>query len=324
MLRDRIKNTPIVGKICIIVYEVFGKFRYFMKSVCFRKAISRYRWRVIKKSIIRMSEKMEDKEIKTLAENIKSQREVRNFNYKFVDKYDEKEVKVFHEKDISYVEHKLRNNSRKKIYFPTDWSYERIAKAYNLLLIEQDENSPHFYFNEKFFIPSDAIILDCGTAEGNFSIENVDKVSHIYLFEGGPDWKIPLQKTFAKYRDKVTLVEKYISNIDNEKYITLDRFLEKEGLVDKKICIKMDIEGYEEKAIQGLRKTLESNRNITMAICAYHTQDSEKNIRNLLGEFDNYIITPSSGYMVMNNFTQKPEPPYIRRGILFVSSKTIN
>lgn len=63
-----------------------------------------------------------------------------------------------------YVWHK-----EKKLYFPR-WSEPQIKHAYNQLIMEQDVESPHTYFSEKYQIEEGDIFVDVGGAEGIISL----------------------------------------------------------------------------------------------------------------------------------------------------------
>ena len=79
--------------------------------------------------------------------------------------------------------------------------------------------------------------------------------------------------------------------------------------------IKMDIEGYEPNALNGMKKTLEKNPDAVLLICVYHKQYAEDEIRNVLSQCGKYSIKVRDGYMF---FSEDPELafPYIRHGII--------
>lgn len=319
-MRQAIKNFPIIGKLFIIIYEAVFNMYHYVKHVLLRDYIKKSRWNRIRRELKREFSGSDDPEMRELLQNIQAQGEVKVFNYPFVRKYRAENVRIYQDKinGYPYVLHTVCKGEQEKLYFPKEWSTEEVQIAYNNLLIEQDAESPHLYAKESYPIPENSLVFDCGVAEGNFSINAVKRAKHVYLFEGDPIWHRPLQLTFEQWKDKVTLVSKYISDVNEGKYISLDAFFDKIDVRSEKIYVKMDIEGYEERALNGFRGTLRRAKEITMAVCSYHNQDSEKNIKNFFEKEGNYQIDTSRGYMILNNFCEQISFPYIRRGLVFV------
>ena len=81
--------------------------------------------------------------------------------------------------------------------------------------MEQDHRSPHRYFDhiEEF---KDKVLLDVGAAEGILSLMAIEQVKHVYLFECSEDWIDALNKTFEPWKDKVTIIKKFVSDKDDE------------------------------------------------------------------------------------------------------------
>lgn len=327
-MKEKIKNIPVMGKLLCSVFWLIMKIYAYITGKLLRKYISKYRWDRIKRNILNDFTDSNEADIQELVSNIRKQGGVRIFNYPFVEKYDVDKVKVLFDKDAEGYPYVIHNISEKKrrIYFPIEWSKEKIASAYTELLVEQDQDSPHCYQKEGYQVSDDAIILDLGVAEGNFSIGLADRGKRIYLFEGDSLWWRPLELTFGEWQDKVTLIPKYVSDVDNEEYLSLGTFLKKnrEAFRGEKIYIKMDIEGYEEKVLRGceevIKDILMQHGELTMAICSYHNQASEKDIREILTDIGFMNVKNSKGYMVLNNFYGERVYPYFRRGLLFAST----
>ena len=51
-----------------------------------------------------------------------------------------------------------------------------------------------------------------------------------------------MEATFAPYKEKITIVRKYVSDVDEEDNITLDTFFRDEGKFIDNLFLKMDIE----------------------------------------------------------------------------------
>lgn len=326
-MKEIIKNLPIVGKVIVKIYESFFKIKHFIVFTLLRKKISTFRWNKIRRELFSRFKNVENEEVQSLLNNIKKQGFVRVFNYPFVEKYDINCIQV--KKDVGceyyYVLHRMQDGEVHKIYFPKEWNEDVIRKAYHELLIEQDKDSPHCYENKNFPIEEGTIILDFGVAEGNFSINHIKQAKHIYLFEGDSIWYDPLSLTFEKWKEKITIIPKFVADFCDNNYISLQSFLQDITFENEKIIFKMDIEGFEERTLSAGREAITRlatlHNDITLIICTYHSQDSEANIRDILKTFSTNDIEVSRGYMILNNFCEKPVWPYIRRGLVFAKVK---
>ena len=94
----------------------------------------------------------------------------------------------------------------KKLFYPEGWSSENIQYSHSFSCLEQDKNSPHSYQDESINIRTNDVVVDAGSAEGNFSLEIVEKVKKVYLFECSDGWQTPLKKTFEPWGDKVEII----------------------------------------------------------------------------------------------------------------------
>jgi len=95
-------------------------------------------------------------------------------------------------------------------------------------------------------------------------------------------------------KDKITIVEKYVSDVNEDNIITLDEFAKNKQL--GKLFLKMDIEGYECKALSGCKDLFLKTPELSGAICTYHKHDDAKNIATFLAA-RNYKSTPTNGYI---------------------------
>lgn len=212
------------------------------------------------------------------------------FNYSFVEKYADYPVEVYYDTDkkMHYVFYK-----GKKMFMPRTFSEETIVSYVRGILKEQDKKSPHRYLTEDFDIASESVVVDVGTAEGNFALDVIDKVKKIYCIEKEDFWVEALHYTFEPFQDKVEIIEKFLGNEVKGDYITLDSLFE-----DKKIdFIKMDIEGAEPLALMGGEKVLRKYHP-KLDICIYHNVEDGEKCEKLLENYD-YQMKYSSGYMVL-------------------------
>ena len=145
---------------------------------------------------------------------------------------------------LPYVFHNGR-----KLYFKRDMlAFTEVA--YRGLLIEQDKRSAHRYVDSYEELKGKTL-LDIGAAEAIFTLDTIECIDHAYLFECDESWIEALEATFAPYKEKITIVRKYVSDVDDEDNITLDTFFRDEGKSIDNLFLKMDIEGYVRKALEG-------------------------------------------------------------------------
>ena len=204
------------------------------------------------------------------------------------------------------------------MYFPSTYSVERIKSYITWTLLEQEPGSPHNYHKEGYMPSEGDVLLDIGVAEGNFTLEYIDTVSHAYLVEPDEEWLEALNETFKDYKDKITIIPKFMSDHEDENNITIDA-LAKDIHID---YIKMDIEGYEEAALRGATDTLKKQKP-KLAVASYHKSDCERYIREFFYELKGYELDTSEGYIIAQiNFDFWTIESFIfgdlRKGITFV------
>jgi len=224
--------------------------------------------------------------------------------YAFVSKYN---GNAFYDKtcEMHYVLHK-----NKRLYFPKDMTAESAYGYYRGLCIEQDEDSPHRYETEEFAVKEGDVIADVGTAEGIWALTYAEQAKKIYLFECDPRWLEALEKTFEPWKEKVAIINKYVSDISDGTNITLDDCFENKTIN----FVKADIEGYELKLLDGGMKTLAREKDIKLLLCAYHKKGDAEKLKERLEELG-FITEYSKGYMLFI-FDNDLEEPYMRRGLI--------
>lgn len=174
--------------------------------------------------------------------------------------------------------------------------------------MEQDEKSPHLYITDQYRIKDNSVVIDAGVAEGNFSLEIIDRVKKIYLIESDRDWIEALKLTFSPYKDKVEIINVAASDYSDEGIAALDEIIH-----EKVDCIKMDIEGEELFALRGCNRIIDESDNIQCLICTYHQEFAYDVICAFLKEKGMEIQT-SCGYMYYAN--HRINAPELRRGIV--------
>lgn len=188
---------------------------------------------------------------------------------------------VFHDEktDMRYLMHK-----GKKMYMKRKMPQKDCIGYYKTLLIEQDERSPHKYMSHDIDWKG-KVVVDCGAAEGIFALEHIEELRHLYLLEPNEEWIEALQMTFAAYKDKVTIIDKFVGKNDSAEEVSLD-YLFKHNIIRSKIdLLKMDIEGAEPDAIQGSMELLKESPGCVLYICEYHDGKHDTQINQLLKEY---------------------------------------
>jgi len=272
------------------------------------KPLRTYLWKIyLKKKILKEYSNSRDKEIIEIISNI-NENGIKIISSTLSRDYKEDEIEVLFDEalKLKYVNYK----KGKPIYFKKKWSKSRIQKALNQLYIEQDINSPHRYLTDDFNVDKETIVADIGCAEANFSLDIVDKVKHIYLFETNNVWEEPLNATFRKYKDKITIVNKKFSNTDSKNSINGSKFLKEKGVS----FLKIDVDGHEDEVISNLEELISESKKMKIALCTYHSNDDFNKYSKLLQKY-NYSIAHSKGYMIFY-WDKKLDKPYLRRGVL--------
>lgn len=220
--------------------------------------------------------------------------------YEFRLKYEQLPVDVLHdsENNLPYVVFP----DKKKLYFPRSYNEGEVKRIYRGLYAEQDTASPHYYLHHGIEELRGRIFLDIGAAEGFSSLQFVDWVDYIYLFEYEEEWIEALTATFSPYRHKCEIVKKYVCDVDTESTIRLDTFFEGKSI--SCLFVKMDIEGAEISALHGANRVLSEAKDLMLSVCTYHNKRDATRIAEI---FDAKKIhyTFSAGFMFIDNALRK-------------------
>lgn len=251
-----------------------------------------------------------DEEIKEAIQYLNGH-EFSAFLHPFKDKYIQKKVVVQTDKEqgLYYVE-----RDHKRLYLCRSKTFIGAQHTYNNLLIEQDLESPHRYLTDSFKVNENDVLVDIGCAEGILSLDLVDKVKKLYLFECEDEWIEALTLTFAPWKDKVEIIKKYVSDTDDEQNITLDTFFKNKA--DKPTFIKMDVEGAEMQVLHGMQSLL--NSEVKMVVCTYHRKGDYEEITRFVTQ-KGMEYTSSKKYMLFQD-GKDFLPPYFRRGLIRVTA----
>lgn len=235
-----------------------------------------------------------DDEKEDVIRYIKRTNKLAVFNYDWADKIAKLPMKIDFDENAGLY---YQETGGKKIYLKRSLdTEEKRINCCRARIRDQYGRSPHCYSN---FMGGEQwdFIIDVGAAEGNFALDYIEKARKIVIIETDADWIEALTYTFKPYADKVTIVEKYLSDKNDDNNISLDRLLA-DGILQsgKTYAIKMDIEGAEERAIKGGRKFFDQNVSGVVIACAYHHQTAEDEIKELLDK-RGFTTETSKGYM---------------------------
>jgi hypothetical protein len=237
------------------------------------------------------------------------------FNYPFIAKYRYRRIKVYldEETGLPYV----ITEENRRLYFARGTKVRIVREWYNNLCCEQSELSPHNYCFHPLQINSDSIFADIGAAEGIFTLKFIDKIKTAYLFECDEAWIEALQATFHPWKEKVIIINKYVSDNDDDQFTTLDTFFRER---EHPTLIKMDVEGAESDVLKGADKLLSKGIN-DILVCTYHKTGDEQNLSGHLRE-KKYKTVHSPGYMLLisEKTDYSLEAPFdFRRGLIHAS-----
>ena len=200
----------------------------------------------------------------------------------------------------------------KKIFMPRV-SKEEASRMLCEIMIEQDKLSPHRYEDSDFGVEQGDVVVDVGCSEGYFALSVIEKAKKVYLFECEQRWMEPLAKTFEPWKDKVEIIQKYVSDETTDSSVTMEDFFADKA--DKPTFIKLDIEGAETAVLRSLT-SLWHTANLRMAVCTYHLKTDYDQVRTILEEHgmkhtesQRRILMSLDGY----------EPPYFRTALLRAS-----
>lgn len=201
----------------------------------------------------------------------------------------------------------------KLFQYPAKAPYHNFAQV---IAEGMQSNHWHHYEISQTRVDKDAVIVDCGSAEGFFAFKYKDVAKKIYVIEPLPIFVDSLKEMFLDYEsievlpyalssnhgtlymelndsaiastcsDSPTNMQNYIT----VKAVTIDNlFAEKNIKID---YLKADLEGFEEEMIKGALKTIEMSRP-KIAITTYHTGQDYKKLIKLVTS-----VVPEYKYLV--------------------------
>ena len=235
-----------------------------------------------------------------------------HFPYKWTKKYDNLLPEVFHDEAYKCF---YTFCEGKRMFFPKHFTQNHVIWAVRTILKEQDINSPHLYLDNNFQIGPGSIVVDAGVAEGNFALSVVEKAKKVYIIECDKDWMEALRLTFSPWIEKVVFVEKFISDINGDTTTSIDMLISPQP--GENYFIKLDIEGFEQKALRGMKKLMASGNPVKMVVCTYHHPNDLKEIGEILNSYG-FTWKASEGYVL---YFQEDEEPSFRKALIRAEKK---
>lgn len=198
----------------------------------------------------------------------------------------------------------------KRMYFPKNFTETQVIWIFRSINKEQDSQSPHLYLTTEFQVDINSIVVDAGVAEGNFALSVVEKAKLLYLIECDTEWMEALRLTFAPWKEKVVFVEKLMSDTESASTTSIDSLVK--PISNEKYFIKMDIEGYEQKALKGMENLVASGCNIKMDVCTYHHANDLQEIEAIISDYG-FNWSVSESFML---FFRPEESPSFRKVLI--------
>lgn len=231
------------------------------------------------------------------------------FPYSFPSEYKAEEIELLKDADLDLYYMMWEG---KKLYYKNGKRPKKAQEYFNSLRLEQDLRSPHRYLTADFDVHENDVIADIGAAEGNFSLSVIERAGRVYLFETDKKWIKALEATFAPWKNKVQIVQKFVGDKTSEGCIALDDFFQDNRPVD---FVKADVEGAEAQVLHGARKIIGHQKNLKIAVCTYHRQEDAAMLENLLQEYG-FKGSFSEGYMLYYyGRTNVVREPFLRRAV---------
>ncbi len=297
--------------------QLLKKLQYKIKSTIKDHQIKK-RLELLRKDILEYyrDRAITDEEIKTILNYLKNHplENLLKPDHRPHKKYLKKEARFIFDPvyGMPYVDHE-----GKKLYFPQKITLKTQKKMYLDLVEEQLPDSPHCYVTPDFSVNEGDVLFDVGSAEANFALSNIEKASRVVLFEASETWIKPLKATFAPWKDKITIVPKYVSNFNNSSTITIDAFVKEYGSRFIPDFVKMDVEGAEMDVLNGMKECLVEHKP-KLAVTTYHKKNDFEEISYFLSNLG-FNIRASTGVTLINE--DGLSVPYFRKALIRASVK---
>jgi hypothetical protein len=198
----------------------------------------------------------------------------------------------------------------KRMYFPKGYNETKVIWSYRSILKEQDAESSHLYLNKEFDVELDSIVIDAGVAEGNFALSVVERAKKVFLIECESEWMEALRLTFEPWKEKVVFVQKFMSDVEGDDTVSIDSLVSPSK--GDSYFVKLDIEGFEQKALAGMKNLVASGNPLKLDVCTYHQPEAFDEISALVENYG-FRWNVTKGFVL---FFQPGEVPSFRKVLI--------
>ena len=190
------------------------------------------------------------------------------------------------------------------LYYPKAMSLQSL---YQVIAESTDCTDWHYYEIPETRIQEEDIVVDCGAAEGLFSLMAARKCTQVYAIEPLPQFIQAMQLTFSEHTN-VRVMACALSDKEGESFITdhgISSVVSKSGTIPVKLntidnlffkksikvtYLKADLEGFEMDMLKGAAQTINAYRP-KIAITTYHVAAHAQQIKDfLLAIYPSYHI----------------------------------
>jgi FkbM family methyltransferase len=203
------------------------------------------------------------------------------------------------EEDQDFIKIYLKNVDM-PLYYPKEASLQQLHQVISELFCPSEW---HYYETDETRVQPDDVVVDCGAAEGLFSLLVANRCKKVYAVEPHPRFVEAMQHTFnggsnirivpvalSDQESQLFLCDSGISSTVSSteggtpvKATTLDNLM-----ADTQVTyIKADLEGYEMEMLKGARKTIQKY-SPKIAITTYHNRNSASEITDYLKSLNPY------------------------------------
>jgi FkbM family methyltransferase len=184
-----------------------------------------------------------------------------------------------------------------RLFWPKSLSLFDLHKVVTECFCEDDS---HFYEVPETRVAPNDVVLDCGAAEGIFSLRVLGRAQRIIAFEPRPLFIKSMKKTFAQHASKVSIQPYALSDVEGNAFLsgtslygtvvndtiidnipiqitTIDKWAEQSGL--RVNFIKGDLESFEYRMLRGGAETIRLDKP-KIAITVYHQGNNWQEILN--------------------------------------------
>lgn len=190
------------------------------------------------------------------------------------------------------------------IYYPTSID---INQLYMVISQIYSRKHWHYYEIEGMEINKDDEVLDCGVAEGLFSVKAAKRCKKVYAIEPSPIWQNSLELTFSKYSNielrccalsdrsgTVYMDDNETSSKIYKKQSKLARYCVRTTTVDEEFLnnaqfrvsyIKADLEGSDLNMLKGAKETIYKFAP-RIAITTYHEKSHAEEMTKIIKQIN--------------------------------------